>query len=153
MAFNLATLLGSNLGDLFKEVIGAFKVDPTVKAQLQAAVDANAAILEQKELDLDSKIQDAVAAQIDVDKQEASSENVFVAGWRPFIGWVCGVGLACQFIVGPLFMWAATLLKHPTPFPTLDLGTLMTLLLGMLGLGGMRTYEKISGTPGSDKVH
>lgn len=153
MAFNLASILGSNLGDLFKEVVGAFKVDPTVKAQLQAAIDQNAAVLAQKELDLDSKIQDAVAAQIDVDKQEASSENVFVAGWRPFIGWICGVGLGCQFIIGPLFTWIATLLKHPTPFPTLDLGTLMTLLLGMLGLGGMRTYEKIQQVPGADKVH
>jgi len=76
---------------------------------------------------------------------EAASPNIFVAGWRPFIGWVCGSGLACQFVVGPFVTWIAALLGRPVVFPTLDMGTLLTLLLGMLGLGGMRTYEKVNG--------
>jgi hypothetical protein len=80
--------------------------------------------------------------QIDIDKIEAAGEGFFKSGWRPFIGWTCGTGLAFQFIVAPIATWAVALAGHPMPFPTLDLGTLMTLLFGMLGLGAYRTYEK-----------
>jgi hypothetical protein len=83
--------------------------------------------------------------QLAVDQAEASNANVFVSGWRPFIGWVCGSGLAYQFVFSPLLTWGAALIGHPVATPTLDLGTLLTLLLGMLGLGGMRTVEKING--------
>src|SRR5260370_768690 len=93
-----------------------------------------------------------LSAQIEVNKTEAANVSTFVAGWRPFIGWICGAGLACQFIAGPLFTWISNLMHRPTPFPTLDLGTLMTLLLGMLGLGGLRTYEKVAGVPGADQL-
>lgn len=77
--------------------------------------------------------------------EEAKSDNVFVAGWRPFIGWTCGAGLAMQFIVFPLATWIASLFGKTIQPPNLDMGTLLTLLLGMLGLGGLRTYEKIKG--------
>lgn len=93
---------------------------------------------------LDAQVKMA-QAQTDVNKAEASSANIFVAGWRPFIGWVCGTGLAVQFLVGPLFTWIAALASHPVVFPSLDMGTLITLLAGMLGLGGMRTVEKLQG--------
>jgi hypothetical protein len=91
--------------------------------------------------------------QLDTNKMEAASPKMFVAGWRPFIGWICGSGLGIQFIVNPIFTWIAALAKHPVQFPSLDLGTLMTLLFGMLGLGAMRTYEKTNGAPGSDQLH
>jgi hypothetical protein len=84
-------------------------------------------------------------AQVDVNKQEAASTNLFVSGWRPFVGWVCGLGLASQFVVAPLFTWGSGLVGHPTTFPALDLSTLLTLLFGMLGLGALRTTEKING--------
>lgn len=84
-------------------------------------------------------------AQADVNKAEAANSSIFVAGWRPFIGWVCGIGLITQFVIGPLATWIAGLLGRAIEFPTLDMGTLLTLLLGMLGLGGMRTYEKVNG--------
>jgi hypothetical protein len=83
--------------------------------------------------------------QTDVNKTEAGSANMFVAGWRPFIGWVCGSGLGFTFIVAPLATWGARLAGKEIVFPELDMGTLMTLLFGMLGLGGMRTVEKVSG--------
>lgn len=83
--------------------------------------------------------------QADVNKAEAGSTSVFVAGWRPFIGWVCGIGLGTQFLVAPLATWIAALCGKAIMFPPLDLGTLGTLLFGMLGLGGMRTYEKVNG--------
>lgn len=146
MAFNLASIIGDNLGDAVAKIVGAFKIPP--EQVLAAQTD-----ITKIQLELQGKLIDQVSEQLDVNKVEAGSASVFVAGWRPFIGWVCGVGLACQFVIGPLFTWAATLAKHPIPFPTLDLGTLMTLLLGMLGLGGMRTYEKVQGAPGADKVH
>jgi hypothetical protein len=86
-----------------------------------------------------------ITGQLDVNKVEAASASVFVAGARPFVMWVCSAGLAIQFIVGPLLTWGAALAGHPIAFPQLDMGTLMTLLAGMLGLGGMRTVEKLNG--------
>jgi hypothetical protein len=83
--------------------------------------------------------------QADVNKQEAASANIFVAGWRPWCGWVCGTGLLVQFLVGPIATWIAGLAGKPIQFPQLDMGTLLTLLLGMLGLGGMRSWEKTQG--------
>ncbi|HZU33728.1 MAG TPA: 3TM-type holin [Candidatus Angelobacter sp.] len=83
--------------------------------------------------------------QTDTNKIEAGVPAIFVAGWRPFVGWVCGLGLMTQFLVRPLFMFISALCHHPTDFPSLDMGTLLTLLLGILGLGAARTVEKIQG--------
>lgn len=84
-------------------------------------------------------------AQTGVNQVEAASSDKFTSRWRPFIGWICGSGLAVQFLVGPLFTWIVALAGHPIAFPQLDMGTLLTLLAGMLGLGGMRTVEKLQG--------
>jgi hypothetical protein len=84
-----------------------------------------------------------MVAQTDTNKVEAASTNMFVAGWRPAIGWICGLGLLSQFVIGPFATWGAALCGKILIFPSLDMGTLLTLLMGMLGLGGMRTYEKI----------
>lgn len=78
--------------------------------------------------------------QTKINEIEAQHRTVFVAGWRPFIGWVCGVALAYNFVVRDLFIWA---IKPETVPPALQMEHLMTVLLGMLGLGGLRTYEKI----------
>ena len=88
-----------------------------------------------------------IQGQLDTNKAEASSTNLFVAGWRPFVGWTCGAGFAVQFVLGPLLSWASAMAGHPMAFPPMDVGTMMPLLLGMLGLGGMRTYEKLQGAP------
>ena len=69
---------------------------------------------------------------------------MFVAGWRPFIGWVCGSGLVYSFIAQPLLAWASGIWVFPAP-PVLDLSTLLTVLGGMLGLSSLRTVEKING--------
>ena len=85
-------------------------------------------------------------AQIDLNKQEAAHRTIFVAGWRPFIGWVCGVALLYNFILRDIFAWVIRLHdKTIEPPPELAMEHLMTVLLGMLGLGGMRTYEKLKG--------
>jgi len=86
-----------------------------------------------------------IAGQLDINKVEAANPSVFVSGWRPFIGWVCGSGFAIQFVVGPLAEWGSALYGHPVKFPQMDMGTMMPLLAGMLGLGAMRTAEKING--------
>ena len=86
-----------------------------------------------------------IAGQMDINKAEATNPSLFVSGWRPGIGWVCGAGFAVQFVVGPLAEWGSTIYGHPVKFPQMDMGTMMPLLLGMLGLGGMRTAEKIQG--------
>lgn len=86
----------------------------------------------------------ALQGQLDANKVEAASPSVFVAGWRPFVGWICGIGLGISSL-GPVLEWVSALLGHPTKFPPVDLSVTMPLLFSLLGLGGMRTYEKTSG--------
>jgi len=81
--------------------------------------------------------------QIAVNKIEAASRSLFVSGWRPFIGWTCGIALFYNFILYQILKFAVVLfVNNPPVLPVLETGELMTVLLGMLGLGGMRTYEK-----------
>ena len=81
-----------------------------------------------------------ISIQTKINEIEAGHRTVFVAGWRPFIGWVCGVALAYNFVIRDLFIWALDPQEVP---PALQMEHLMTVLLGMLGLGGLRTYEKV----------
>ena len=78
--------------------------------------------------------------QTKINEVEAKHRSVFVAGWRPFIGWVCGLALAYNFIIRDLFIWV---IDPETVPPALQMEHLMTVLFGMLGLGGLRTYEKL----------
>lgn len=85
-----------------------------------------------------------VLGQLEVNKIEAASEHVFVSGWRPFIGWVCGAALAWTFVVGPFAAWSlAAFGAEAPPLPSLQMEHLTTILFGMLGLGAYRTYEKV----------
>lgn len=83
--------------------------------------------------------------QIGVNTAEASSASIFVAGWRPFIGWVCGAAFAYKFVLAPAAAFAMTAAGHPILLPVLDFTEMSTVLLGMLGIGGLRTIEKIRG--------
>lgn len=85
------------------------------------------------------------SGQIEINKIEAASTNWFVAGWRPYIGWICGTGLGYQFLFMPLLNGSINAIWHTTPFIALDSNTLVTCLGGLLGLAGMRTYEKKTG--------
>lgn len=123
------------IGSAVESIVNHFFPDKTEQDKQKAALEM-AAIMNEHNL---------VQGQLDTNKAEASSASMFVAGWRPFVGWVCGSGFAVQFVVGPLGSWAAGLFGHPLSFPNLDLGTMMPLLLGMLGLGGMRSFEKVNG--------
>ncbi len=81
-------------------------------------------------------------AQIAVNKEEASSHSMFVSGWRPAVGWVCTLGLATNYLFVPICNFLLTVTESPITVPPLDLSEMMPVLLGMLGLGGLRTYEK-----------
>lgn len=90
--------------------------------------------------------QERALAQIEVNKTEAASRNPFVAGWRPFIGWTCGIALAWHFVLAPFLMFIAAWVGFDVPkLPVFDMDNLMTVLLGMLGLGGLRSFEKVKG--------
>lgn len=87
-----------------------------------------------------------VQGQLDINKVEAASANMFVAGWRPFIGWVCGVSLMYTYLGYPISLWACSVWFPGVVVPKLgNDGMLYELLFGMLGLGGLRTFEKVKG--------
>tara|TARA_A100001388_G_C28405442_1_gene328019 strand:+ start:157 stop:528 length:372 start_codon:yes stop_codon:yes gene_type:complete len=88
-------------------------------------------------------IQEINKAQLEVNKVEAGSTNLFVSGWRPFVGWTCGVALCYHFILQPFLTFLLYAFGYQIVLPTFDMGTLTTILLGMLGLGGMRSFEKV----------
>jgi hypothetical protein len=85
-------------------------------------------------------------AQVELNKLEAQHRSIFVAGWRPFIGWICGYALLYNFIVRDIISWIITVYgSNVEAPPELAMTHLITVLMGMLGLGGMRTYEKLKG--------
>jgi len=81
-------------------------------------------------------------AQIAVNQSEADHHSVFVSGWRPSVGWVCVMGFAFNFVVVPIINFVLTVTENPMLVPTLDVSEMMPVLLGLLGLGGLRTVEK-----------
>lgn len=88
---------------------------------------------------------DLAKGQLNVNAVEAGSTSLFVAGWRPFVGWICGLTIAFKYIGGPLLVMISTYLGHSIPLPEIDSSELWPVLMGMLGLGGMRTVEKVKG--------
>ena len=86
--------------------------------------------------------QDLMKAQIEVNKVEAASSNLFVSGWRPFIGWTCGLGMFGNFITIPFSNFVLALAGMDIVIPLVPLETMMPVLMGMLGLGAMRSFEK-----------
>ena len=89
---------------------------------------------------------EAQLAQVEVNKQEAQHRSIFVAGWRPFVGWVCGIALAYHFILAPIILFSVSIIGVQIPeLPSFNMETLTTVLLGMLGLGGLRSFEKYKG--------
>ena len=89
---------------------------------------------------------EAAMAQVEVNKAEAQHRSVFVAGWRPFLGWCLSFAMAWHFVLAPMTMFVCTYAGVEIPeLPTFDMDSLMTVLLGMLGLGGLRIVEKVKG--------
>jgi hypothetical protein len=113
----------------------------------RAAADAKLKLLELAQkgelAQLDADVKTAIG-QMEVNKAEAQTGSLFIGGWRPAVGWVCVAGMAYQFIGAPLLTWVSTANDLPAP-PVLDMGDLLTILAGMLGLGSLRTVEKFKG--------
>ena len=86
---------------------------------------------------------EAVQAQLEINKKEAEHPSLFVSGWRPAVGWVCVLGMAGNFIVIPFTNMALEIAGYAVSLPLIDMETLLPVLLGMLGLGAMRTVEKV----------
>ena len=130
--------------DLASSAIERIWPDPAKQAEekrklMQLAQDGNI-----ERLKIQARL---LIAQADTNREAAKHKSVFVAGARPFIIWVCGVGLAVQYVLHPLlsWLWAAIGVSYPPPEP-MDMSVMMPLLLGLLGLGSMRSYDKKQGT-------
>lgn len=123
-------------------IIDKLVPDPAQKAQMQLEAMKMTQAGDFKEID--AQLQRDLA-QITVNNTEAASGDLFKSGWRPSVGWICSAGLGIQFVVAPLASWGASLAGHPITFPPLDTATLLTLLGGLLGLGTLRTTEKVKG--------
>jgi hypothetical protein len=112
-------------------IIDKFVEDKDLKLQLQHEIE--------------TAMQNANLAQLEVNKVEATHKSIFVAGWRPFVGWVCGVAMSYHFILAPLLQFGFALGGIDQDLPEFDFSQLSTVLMGMLGLGGLRTFEKMKG--------
>ena len=89
--------------------------------------------------------QELAKAQIEVNKTEAAHRSLFVSGWRPAVGWTCCLGLASNYLLIPMANFALALADSAIQVPVLDISTMMPVLMGMLGLGALRTTEKVKG--------
>jgi|TARA_R100000458_G_scaffold8864_1_gene7002 hypothetical protein len=90
--------------------------------------------------------QEAMLAQLEINKAEAASGSFFKGGWRPFVGWICGIAFAYHFVLQPLLIFIFAYIGLETPdLPKFDVGTLLPVLGGMLGIGSLRSYEKTKG--------
>ena len=104
---------------------------------------------EKAQREIEAKLTEHLAridlAQLEVNKQEAAHRRLFVAGWRPFIGWTCGLALFYTYLAQPVAMFVMAQTGDLVQLPHVDLSMMMPVLLGMLGLGGLRSFEKYKG--------
>ena len=126
MAFGIDDAMAAAL-----KVLDKFIPDPAAKAKAEGELRASLQLWDK--------------GQTDINAVEAANTNLFVSGWRPFIGWVCGIALAYQYVAAPLLMWVATSLHIPLAAPPKLDGALWELVSALLGMGGLRTLERIKG--------
>jgi len=114
-------------------LLDKFILDKDVKAKLSHEISTMA----------ERHAQEVAKGQLEVNKVEAASKSMFVAGWRPAVGWVTVIGMASNYILIPMSNFALAIAGSEITIPLLQMSEMMPVLLGMLGLGGMRTVEKI----------
>ncbi len=135
----LASILKGVIGPILGPLVDKIP-DPNLRRELKAKAES----------ELLSAMTGVVMAQIEVNKTEAQHKSVFVAGWRPFVGWTCGVALAYNFVLRPIGMSVAFYAGVDlSDAPELDISELLTVLGGMLGLGTLRSFEKAKGVASS----
>lgn len=136
------SLLGiGSIAELINSVVD--KIWPDADTREKAKAEIAKAELEGKLKELDNEWS-AILQQIEVNKAEANHSSVFVAGARPATLWVCALGLAYEFLIQPIISGLLGIFGLP-PFPAVNTEALNTLLMGLLGLGGFRTFERIKG--------
>jgi hypothetical protein len=103
----------------------------------------------QAEREIQAKLTDSLAqvdlAQLGINKVEVAHRSIFVAGWRPFVGWTCGTALAYTYVIQPILVFGLAQTGHLIELPGVDITALMPVLMGILGLGGLRSWEKVKG--------
>lgn len=121
---------------------------PAITEVLDRVIPDQAAAAKAK-LEMESKLLEAATAQAGqqaaINQVEAGHGSIFVAGWRPFIGWVCGAGLAWAFVVAPMLGWLLPATGIVAVLPALQMEYLLELVVAMLGLGALRSFEKMKG--------
>ena len=118
------------------EVVGRFlPEDKEARAKAERALEAQ----------LTTHLAKIDLAQLGINKTEAAHRSIFVAGWRPFIGWTCGFALCYTYVLQPILVFAMAHMGLLINLPQMELGEMMPVLMGMLGLGGLRTFEKFKG--------
>jgi hypothetical protein len=122
---------------------------PTVTKVVERFLPEDKEARAKAERDLEAQLTTHLAkidlAQLEINKTEAAHRSVFVAGWRPFIGWTCGVALAYTYVLQPLLTFILAQTGTLVDLPRIELGEMMPVLMGILGLGGLRTFEKFKG--------
>lgn len=119
------------IADLLKDGMEKIWPDPTKRAEAELKIR-----------ELDNQL---AAGQLAINQAEAANNNLFVSGWRPFIGWVCGAAFAYHFVLQPFIAFILSNAGLDVKLPVFDMSTLYTVLMGMLGLSGLRTTEKVKG--------
>ncbi len=132
--------------DSIVQVVGSIinKIIPDPQAQVQAQLQLLQLQQAGEFKEIDARLAE-MTAQTDINKIEAANASVFVSGWRPFMGWVCGFAFATKYLFGPLLLILATYAGHPFEMPKIDMTDMLPILGGMLGLGALRSYEKVKG--------
>jgi len=136
-----ALLIGPLL-EIGKGIINRLFPDPAAAAAAQLELLKMAQTGELAQLAADTEL---AKAQLVVNAAEASSGNAWASGWRPAIGWTCAAAFAYKFVLAPAVAFALTAAGHPIELPVLDFGEMLPILLGMLGLSSLRTFEKFKG--------
>lgn len=127
------------IGGLASELI----VDKDKRNELQVELERTKLELTDK---AEQRLHEELTGQMEINKIEAGHRSIFVAGWRPAIGWVSAAGLAWTFVCGPFVEFGARLFGFKGAMPIIDVAQLMTLVMAMLGMGVMRSYDKKQGT-------
>lgn len=126
------------IGPVINKVLNLIP-DPAAREKAKLEAEAELRAQEQKILELMSA---SDSNQAEINKVEAGSTNLFVSGWRPFVGWVCGIGFAWATVVQPVLVFTLAMFHHQMVTPQLQTEILIQTLSGLLGLGTMRMMEK-----------
>jgi hypothetical protein len=125
------------------QVVNKFIPDPQAQAQMQLELAKLKQADDFKQIDAALQL---AQQQTDINKEEAQSSSLFVSGWRPACAWVCVSAFGYHYVAQPVAVFVLAVNGTPVPLPAFDMGTMTTVLMGMLGLGGMRSFDKLKGT-------